>query len=245
MPAFSRVPQHIAIIMDGNGRWAAKRFLPRVIGHIKGVESVKTIVKACSKRGIEYLTLFAFSSENWQRPIDEVQLLMRLFMIALEHEVDKLYASNIRLRVIGNLNRLDIKLQDMIVKAEALTATNSSLTLTICANYGGRWDILQAIKKMLKARPGITDFSEECLVPYLLMADVPEPDLLIRTGGEQRLSNFLLWQLAYSELYFTETHWPDFNEVELDKAIDAYCHRERRFGKVSTQLVKDKKASLC
>ncbi|WP_034297530.1 polyprenyl diphosphate synthase [Herbaspirillum sp. RV1423] len=243
VPQVSSVPRHVAIIMDGNGRWATKRFLPRVAGHAKGVDAVRTIVEACSQRGIEYLTLFAFSSENWRRPADEVSLLMRLFMTALEREVGKMHANNIRLRVVGDLSRFDAKLQEMVAKAEVQTAGNTRLTLTICANYGGRWDIMQAVSKMLKAHPGATDFSEEQLTPYLAMAYAPEPDLFIRTGGEERISNFLLWQLAYSELYFTETYWPDFDGAELDKAIESYRQRERRFGRTSEQLVEQKKAS--
>jgi undecaprenyl diphosphate synthase len=243
VPQVSVVPRHVAIIMDGNGRWATKRFLPRVAGHVKGVDAVRSIVEACSARGIEYLTLFAFSSENWRRPADEVSLLMRLFMTALEREVGKMHANNIRLRVVGDLSRFDAKLQNMVARAEAQTANNTRLTLTICANYGGRWDIMQAVGKMLKAQPGVSDFSEKQLSPHLAMAYAPEPDLFIRTGGEERISNFLLWQLAYSELYFTETFWPDFDGAELDKAIDSYCQRERRFGRTSEQLIEQKKAS--
>ena len=237
------MPRHVAIIMDGNGRWATKRFLPRVAGHVKGVEAVRDIVEACSQRGIEYLTLFAFSSENWRRPADEVSLLMRLFMTALEREVSKMHANNIRLRVVGDLSRFDLKLQEMVTKAEAQTAGNTRLTLTICANYGGRWDIMQAIAKMLREQPGVTDFSEDQLAPHLAMAYAPEPDLFVRTGGEERISNFLLWQLAYSELYFTETYWPDFDGAALDQAIASYRQRERRFGRTSEQLVEQKKAS--
>jgi len=245
VPQVSAVPGHVAIIMDGNGRWATKRFLPRVAGHVKGVDAVREIVEACSARGIQYLTLFAFSSETWRRPADEVSLLMRLFMTALEREVGKMHANNIRLRVVGDLSRFDAKLQAMVARAETQTAGNTRLTLTICANYGGRWDIMQAIGKMLKAHPGAgaDDFSEGQLAPHLAMAYAPEPDLFIRTGGEERISNFLLWQLAYSELYFTETYWPDFDGAELDKAIESYRQRERRFGRTSAQLVEQKKAS--
>jgi undecaprenyl diphosphate synthase len=229
--------------MDGNGRWATRRFLPRVAGHKKGVDAVRTIVEACVDRGVEYLTLFAFSSENWRRPADEVSLLMRLFMTALEREVAKLHANNIRLKVVGDLSRFDAKLQSLIENAERRTAGNAGLTLTICANYGGRWDIMQAIGKMTRENPGVTDFTEEQLAPYLAMAYAPEPDLFIRTGGEQRVSNFLLWQLAYSEFYFTDTYWPDFNAAALDLAIASYCQRERRFGRTSEQLIEQKKAS--
>ncbi len=243
IPNVSSVPRHVAIIMDGNGRWATKRFMPRVAGHGKGVESVRTIVEACVARGIEYLTLFAFSSENWRRPADEVSLLMRLFVTALEREVSKMHANGIRLKVVGDLSRFDIKLQKLIVDAQRRTADNRRLTVTVCANYGGRWDIMQAVNKMIAANPGASDFSEEQLVPYLSMAYAPEPDLFIRTGGEERISNFLLWQLAYTELYFTETYWPDFDAAELDRAIESYQQRERRFGRTSEQLIEQKKAS--
>lgn len=237
------VPRHVAIIMDGNGRWATKRYLPRVAGHAKGVETVRTIVEACVERGIEYLTLFAFSSENWRRPAEEVSLLMRLFVTALEREVSKMHANGIRLRVIGDLSRFDDKLQELIAKAERRTAHNAQLTVTICANYGGRWDIMQAAGKMVAANPGLTDFTEDQLAQHLAMAYAPEPDLFIRTGGEERISNFLLWQLAYTEFYFTETYWPDFDGAALDKAIASYQQRERRFGRTSEQLVEQKKAS--
>lgn len=243
VPKVSAVPRHIAMIMDGNGRWATKRFLPRVAGHVKGVETVRNIVEACVERGVEYLTLFAFSSENWRRPADEVSLLMRLFMTALEREVAKMHANDIRLKVVGDLSRFDAKLQQMIADAERKTANNTRLTVTVCANYGGRWDIVQAIGKMVAAQPDATVFSEEMLAPYLSMAYAPEPDLFIRTGGEERISNFLLWQLAYAELYFTETYWPDFDAVALDLAIASYHQRERRFGRTSQQVVEQKKAS--
>lgn len=237
------MPRHVAIIMDGNGRWATKRFMPRVAGHGKGVEAVRTIVEACVTRGVEYLTLFAFSSENWRRPADEVSLLMRLFVIALEREVSKMHANGIRLKVVGDLSRFDAKLQRLILNAQQRTENNSRLTVTVCANYGGRWDIMQAVNKMIAANPKTTDFSEEQLAPYLSMAYAPEPDLFIRTGGEERISNFLLWQLAYTEFYFTETYWPDFDAAALDLAIESYQQRERRFGRTSQQLVEQKKAS--
>jgi undecaprenyl diphosphate synthase len=243
IPSVSGMPRHVAIIMDGNGRWATKRFLPRVAGHGKGVEAVRTIVEACIDRGIEYLTLFAFSSENWRRPADEVSLLMRLFVTALEREVAKMHANDIRLKVVGDLSRFDAKLQTLIANAERRTASNTRLTVTICANYGGRWDIMQAVNKLRKLHPEAEDLTEEQLEPHLAMAYAPEPDLFIRTGGEERISNFLLWQLAYSEFYFTDTYWPDFNAEQLDLAIDSYCRRERRFGRTSEQLVEQKKAS--
>jgi undecaprenyl diphosphate synthase len=243
VPDLPPVPRHVAIIMDGNGRWATRRFMPRVAGHAKGVEAVRTIVEACVERGIEYLTLFAFSSENWRRPAEEVSLLMRLFVMALEREVAKMHANGIRLRVVGDLSRFDDKLRRLIASAERRTANNTRLTVTVCANYGGRWDIMQAIGKMVAQHPGATDFSEEQLTPHLAMAYAPEPDLFIRTGGEERISNFLLWQLAYTEFYFTETYWPDFDAGELDKAIDSYHQRERRFGRTSAQVTEQKKAS--
>ncbi|MGE5651607.1 MAG: polyprenyl diphosphate synthase [Bacillota bacterium] len=243
VPIVSGVPRHIAIIMDGNGRWATRRFLPRVAGHHKGVEAVRNIVEACVTRGVEYLTLFAFSSENWRRPAEEVSLLMRLFVTALEREVAKMHANDIRLKVVGDLSRFDARLQELIANAERRTANNTRLTVTVCANYGGRWDIMQAVGKMVAAHPGETSFSEEQLAPYLAMAYAPEPDLFIRTGGEERISNFLLWQLAYTELHFTDTFWPDFDATALDRAIASYQQRERRFGRTSEQLVEQKKAS--
>ncbi|MCU6433611.1 di-trans,poly-cis-decaprenylcistransferase [Undibacterium sp. Jales W-56] len=236
IPAISNVPKHIAIIMDGNGRWATKRFLPRVAGHIKGVEAVRGIVEACINRGVDYLTLFAFSSENWRRPADEVSLLMRLFVTALEKEVAKMHANNIRLKVVGDLTRFDAPLQKMIQVAEAKTAGNSGLTVTICANYGGRWDVVQAFNRLVAETQMTAPIDEDQLAPYLSMAYAPEPDLFIRTGGETRISNFLLWQLAYSELYFTDTYWPDFDASALDTAITSYQTRERRFGRTSAQL---------
>jgi undecaprenyl diphosphate synthase len=229
--------------MDGNGRWATQRFLPRVAGHGKGVEAVRDIIKACVERGVGYLTLFAFSSENWRRPAEEVSLLMRLFVTALEREVAKMHANGIRLKVVGDLSRFDTNLQELIANAERRTANNERLTVSICANYGGRWDIMQAVGKMVAAQPGATDFTEEQLAPYLAMAYAPEPDLFVRTGGEERISNFLLWQLAYTELYFTDTYWPDFDGAALDAAIESYRQRERRFGRTSEQIVEQKKAS--
>ena len=229
--------------MDGNGRWATRRFLPRVAGHAKGVERVRDVVEACVERGVEFLTLFAFSSENWRRPAEEVSVLMRLFMTALEREITKMHVNSIRLKVVGDLSRFDAKLQRMIANAERRTANNTRLTVNICANYGGRWDVMQAIAKMVAAHPGATDFSEDQLAPHLAMAYAPEPDLFIRTGGEQRISNFMLWQLAYTEMYFTETYWPDFTGASLDEAILSYQQRERRFGRTSAQLVESKKAS--
>lgn len=243
IPVVGDVPRHVAIIMDGNGRWATSRYLPRVAGHAKGVEAVRGTVKACVSRGISYLTLFAFSSENWRRPAEEVSLLMRLFSSALEREVSRMHGNGIRLRIVGDLSRFDPQLREQIAEAEQRTADNERLTLTICANYGGRWDMLQAMGKAAAAKPGATEFSEQDITPHLAMAYAPEPDLFIRTGGEQRISNFLLWQLAYTELYFTDTYWPDFNAASLDDAIRSYQQRERRFGRTSAQLIEVRKAS--
>ncbi len=243
IPDPSLMPSHVAIIMAGNGRWATSRYLPRVAGHAKGLDAVRRVVKACAERGIGYLTLFAFSSENWRRPPEEVAMLMRLFSNALEREVAKMHANDIRVKIVGDLSRFDQRLRDQICDAEEKTAGNRRLTLTICANYGGRWDLLQATNRMLAERPGQVTYAEEDLSPYLSMAHAPEPDLFIRTGGEQRISNFLLWQLAYTELYFTHTYWPDFNGVALDDAIASYQKRERRFGRTSAQLVEVRKAS--
>jgi undecaprenyl diphosphate synthase len=237
IPQDRRIPRHIAIIMDGNGRWARQRYLPRVAGHRRGVEAVRNTVSACGERGVEYLTLFAFSSENWRRPAEEVSFLMQLFVGALEQEIDKLHRNGVRFRVIGDLERFEPKMRRLVREAETLTASNQRLTLTIAANYGGRWDIVQAVRRMLEQRPALAaGFSEADLAPYLALAHAPEPDLFIRTGGEQRVSNFMLWQLAYTELYFTGTLWPDFDADALDRAILSYQQRERRFGRTSEQL---------
>ena len=238
LPDVAAVPRHVAVIMDGNGRWAKKRFLPRVAGHVKGVELLREMVRACLERGVQYLTLFAFSSENWRRPQDEVTLLMQLFVKALEQEVEKLDRNGVRLRVIGDLAPFESRLRELISQAEEKTAGNTRLDLTIAANYGGRWDITQAVNQMLAAQPEKrAGWNEGDLEPHLSMSFAPEPDLIIRTGGEERISNFLLWQLAYTELYFTPTLWPDFDTTEFDKAIVSYQKRERRFGRTSEQLV--------
>jgi undecaprenyl diphosphate synthase len=246
VPQHDDVPKHVAIIMDGNGRWAKQRHLPRFAGHKRGVEAVRNVVKACAERGVGYLTLFAFSSENWRRPPEEVALLMQLFIGALENEVQKLHRNGIRLRVIGDQSRFDRKIQTLIADGEALTAGNAGLTLTIAANYGGRWDILQAATRYLREHPskGTGEVQESDLAPYLSMHFAPEPDLFIRTGGEQRVSNFLLWQLAYTELYFTEKLWPDFDAAALDEAIRSYRTRERRFGRTSEQLEQSRRAEV-
>lgn len=239
VPDVGAVPRHIAIIMDGNGRWATERRLPRVAGHTRGVDAVRAVVEGCARAGVEYLTLFAFSSENWRRPTEEVSFLMWLFITALEREVGKLHANGIRLRVVGDLERFEPRIRELIRRAETKTARNTRLTLTIAANYGGRWDILQATKKLVEqaAREGREiEVTEEAFAPHLAMAYAPEPDLFIRTGGEQRVSNFLLWQLAYAEFYFTDKYWPDFDGAALADAIASYTERERRFGRTSAQL---------
>lgn len=238
IPIDTQFPRHIAIVMDGNGRWARQRMLPRVAGHRRGLETVRRLVRQCLERGIPNLTLFAFSSENWRRPADEVSFLMKLFLRALHTEVLRLHANNIRLRVIGDVTRFDPALQQAIAQATALTTGNTALTLSIAANYGGRWDILQAVRRMLAENPAALEtFSEADLTPHLCLGDLPEPDLFIRTGGEQRVSNFLLWQLAYAEYYFTDRLWPEFGEAEFDAALASFRLRERRFGRTSEQLV--------
>ncbi len=240
VPRVGTVPQHIAIIMDGNGRWAKKRLLPRVAGHRKGVEAVREVIRGCIEHGVQYLTLFAFSSENWRRPAEEVSLLMQLFIRALEQEVDKLHENGICFKVIGDLTRFEPQIVNLIQRGMALTAGNTKLTLTIAANYGGRWDIAQGVAHLLKAAPEKAQgFEPDDLAPYLSMAYAPEPDLFIRTGGEQRISNFLLWQLAYTELFFTDTLWPDFDRAALASAIASYQGRERRFGRTSEQVSAD------
>ena len=244
IPQAGEVPRHVAIIMDGNGRWAQRRRLPRIAGHRRGAEAVRATVRACAERGIAYLTLFAFSSENWRRPAEEVALLMKLFKSALQNEVDKLHANGVRVKVVGDTSRFDPKLRKLIERAEELTAANAALTLTIAANYGGRWDILQGMNRLVRENPSPGEINENLLSPYLAMSYAPEPDLFIRTGGEQRISNFLLWQLAYTELYFTESLWPDFDAAALDQAIASYRSRERRFGRTSEQLEEAKRPEV-
>ena len=235
-PAAGAVPRHIAIIMDGNGRWAKRRMMPRVAGHRKGVEALRGVIRACGERGVSHLTVFAFSSENWRRPQEEVSLLMELFMRALENEVARLHENNIRFRVIGDLSGFSERIQTLIRDAEALTRNNTRLTFTVAANYGGRWDIVHAVQKLIAAGTPAEAVDEAALARELSIADMPEPDLFIRTGGEQRISNFLLWQLAYTELYFTDTLWPEFDAAALDTAIASYRTRERRFGRTSEQV---------
>jgi undecaprenyl diphosphate synthase len=238
--ASEKGPRHVAIIMDGNGRWASRRRLPRFAGHKAGVETVKEVVRACGEKGIEVLTLFAFSSENWRRPQEEVGLLMGLFMTALDQQVRKLHEHNIRLRIIGDRSAFSRTLQQRIEAAEALTGNNSGLNLVIAANYGGRWDVVQATR-IIAARVGAGELNadeiDSALMQSLLsLSDLPEPDLFIRTGGEKRVSNFLLWHLAYTELYFTDTLWPDFDRQAFDGALASFATRQRRFGRTGDQV---------
>ena len=238
VPVVEAIPRHVAIIMDGNGRWATKRFMPRVAGHSEGLEAVRKIVEECVRQNVQYLTLFAFSSENWRRPPEEVGFLTKLFLKSLRKEVARLAENNIRLKIIGDLSRFGSAITEMVEFSEDKTKDCKRLTLTIAANYGGRWDILQAMQKALITNPHLqaTDLTESLLLPHLSMAYAPEPDLFIRTGGEQRVSNFLLWQLAYTELYFTDALWPDFDATQLQAAFAWYAQRERRFGRTSAQL---------
>ena len=234
------IPEHIAIIMDGNGRWARKRTMPRVAGHHAGVESVRTMVKACRESGVKVLTLFAFSSENWRRPPKEVSLLMDLFMTVLKSETKKLNKNNVQLRVIGDISAFSPKLQDRIASTVDMTKGNDGLILNVAANYGGRWDIVNATRLISqKIKDGdldVSEISDSLMGQHMSFFDLPEPDLFIRTGGDVRISNFLLWHLAYTELFFTDTLWPDFNEEELQKAIRIFSGRERRFGQTGEQV---------
>lgn len=244
--AHDNVPRHIAVILDGNGRWAKQRGLPRIAGHRKGVETVRELVRSCGERGVAYLTLFAFSSENWRRPEIEVKLLMELFSFALDNEVAKLHENGIRFRVIGDTAAFPKSLRNKIQQAETLTRDNQRLTLTIAANYGGRWDIAQACARVAQlAAENKLDpatITPDTLEPYLSLNGLPEPDLFIRTGGEQRVSNFLLWQLAYTELYFTPVLWPDFDSREFAAALSSYAGRQRRFGRTGEQVEAERRA---
>lgn len=223
-------PRHVVVVMDGNGRWAQKRFLPRVAGHRQGVEAVRTLLRSASKHGVTHLTVFAFSSENWKRPQDEVSYLMELFFKALREEIQKLHENSIRFRAIGDLSALSSDIQTLIADAEKLTAGNAGQTFNVAVNYGGRWDIEQAVARAAGSG-NATDFAK-----HLAFADQPDPDLFIRTGGERRISNFLLWQMAYTELYFTDVLWPDFGEAEFDAAVQWFGNRERRFGQTGEQV---------
>ena len=231
--SFSAVPHHIAIVMDGNGRWARRRLLPRVAGHRQGVESLRRCIRACAERGVKVLTVFAFSSENWNRPEDEVSGLMELMGKALTREVPELKKNGIRLYFVGDRQSLSERMRQGLTQAEGQTADNARMVLNVCFNYGGRWDIAQAAARLAARGEPIT---EAALGRAMALAHVPDPDLLIRTGGEQRISNFLLWQCAYSELYFSDRLWPDFDEAALDEAMAAFAERERRFGKTSEQV---------
>jgi undecaprenyl diphosphate synthase len=227
------IPQHIAIVMDGNGRWATRRFLPRIAGHKQGVDSLRRCVRACADRGVKVLTVFAFSSENWNRPPDEVSGLMQILVTALPLEIPALQASGVQIHFIGERGGLSERVAERLREAEQTTASGDQLTLNICFNYGGRWDIAQAARKVQASGQPMTEMA---LDRAMALAHVPDPDLFIRTGGEQRLSNFLLWQSAYAELYFSDKLWPEFDEAALDQAIQAYARRERRFGETSEQV---------
>jgi undecaprenyl diphosphate synthase len=235
-------PRHIAIIMDGNGRWAKKRFLPRYAGHKSGLQATRTVIQYCVDHSIEALTLFAFSSENWRRPKTEVGMLMDLFLTALRKEIKNLHENNVRMQFIGDISAFGNKLQNEISESEALTRDNTGLLLSIAVNYGGRWDITEAMRRIAAKivegdiQPG--QINEEMVAQHLCLAQLPEPDLFIRTGGEQRISNFLLWQLAYTELYFTDTLWPDFSDACLQEALESFANRQRRFGQTGDQIEK-------
>jgi undecaprenyl diphosphate synthase len=239
-PQSATPPRHIAIVMDGNGRWAKARHRPRSFGHNAGRKAVREVVEGCLRQGVQTLTLFAFSSENWQRPQEEVGALMALFMRALDKEVDELHEQGVRLRFVGDLGAFDTPLHKRMIAAMTHTASNDQLHLNIAVNYGGRWDIVQAARKVaesvVRGELRIEDIHEQQLDQGMCLAELPPLDLFIRTGGESRVSNFLLWQLAYAELYFTETLWPDFDQASLQHAIEDYARRERRYGRVSEQV---------
>ena len=241
--AAGEIPRHIAVIMDGNGRWAKERGLPRIAGHREGVESVRDIVEACGQLGVRFLTLYAFSTENWKRPQDEVSLLMRLLLTALRDETDRLHNNNVRLRMIGDIDALPTEVQSELREAATRTAANTGLTLTLALSYSGRWEITQAIRAIAhdvqSGRLKPEEITEQSISRYLTTEDIPDPDLLVRTSGELRLSNFLLWQVAYTELYITPGYWPAFRRNALYAAIDEYQRRERRFGMVSEQVKPD------
>lgn len=235
-PPKSIVPQHVAIVMDGNGRWATRRYLPRIAGHKRGVDALMRCVKACSDRHIQVLTVFAFSSENWNRPAEEVSGLMELLAMSLSREISNLKNNGVQLHFIGDRQQLSTKVQLALERGEEMTSSNQGLVLNICFNYGGRWDIAQAARKLAERGETITELA---LDQAMALSHVGDPDLLIRTGGECRLSNFLLWQAAYTELYFSPVLWPEFGEQVLDDAIDAFQKRERRFGQTAAQLRND------
>jgi undecaprenyl diphosphate synthase len=232
-PRQSAAPRHIAIVMDGNGRWANRRLLPRAAGHRQGVEALRRCIRACIARGVQALTVFAFSSENWRRPAEEVDHLMELLAKALVREVPQLEKAGVRIHFVGERHGLAERVRNGLAQAETDTAHNGKLILNVCFNYGGRWDIAQAAARVAAQGQPIT---ESALAAALALTHVPDPDLLIRTGGEQRISNFLLWQIAYSELFFSDKLWPDFDEAALDEALAAFAARERRFGRTPEQL---------
>jgi undecaprenyl diphosphate synthase len=240
MAADPNTPTHVAVIMDGNGRWARKRAMPRHLGHRSGVAAVRQIVESAAKKGVNYLTLFAFSSENWSRPREEVSKLMGLFVEALQREVDELHRNEVRLTFIGAREMLQSKLQDMIAAAELQTSANTGLQLQVAVAYGGRWDIVNATRKLAarvqQEEISVDEIDDDAIASELALAGLPDPDLLIRTGGEQRISNFLLWNLAYAELWFCDTLWPDFDEQDFDKALRFYAQRERRYGHTGEQV---------
>ena len=246
IPAATKIPEHVAIIMDGNGRWAENRASPRITGHKAGVETVRGVIQACAEKGVKVLTLFAFSSENWRRPKKEVSLLMSLFLAALQREVKKLHKNGVQLRIVGDISAFNEKIQTQIKKSEELTKNNTKLVLNIAANYGGQWDITEAVKSLAKQVESgdleVEDITTDLISKNLSMNDLPEPDLFIRTGGEQRISNFLIWQLAYSELYFTDILWPDFDRQAFEAALTSFAGRQRRFGHTGEQIEKMKNA---
>jgi len=235
--------KHVCIIMDGNGRWAKKRFMPRFAGHKAGLSAVRKIVSSCVEQDIKVLTLFAFSSENWRRPEKEVSLLMELFASALTREVKKLHKNNVQLRIVGDLSAFSKKIQNLINEAILLCADNTGLILNVAANYGGRWDLTQATRRIAyKVQQGelaIEDINEVVIEDHLSLRELPEPDLFIRTGGEKRISNFILWHLAYCEFYFTDALWPDFDKKMFEQAIESFSSRQRRFGRTGDQLIKE------
>ena len=244
--AHGQVPRHVAIIMDGNNRWAKRRFMPGVAGHKAGVDAVRAVVETSVARGVQVLTLFAFSSENWRRPADEVSALMQLFVMALEREVRKLHRNNICLRIMGDVSGFSAQLQKLIREAEELTRNNTAMTLVVAANYGGQWDIVQAAKRLAadvqQGKLQVADINEQVFHQYTWLHDLPPPDLMIRTGGEQRISNFMLWQTAYSEFYFSDAFWPDFKQEEYEKALAEFALRTRRFGRTDDQLEEEKQS---
>ena len=243
------MPRHVAIIMDGNNRWAKKRFMPGVAGHKAGVDAVRAVVETCAEAGVEVLTLFAFSSENWQRPADEVGALMGLFLMALRREVKKLAVNGIRLRILGDRSRFQPELQAAMAEAEQLTAGGTGLLLQVAANYGGQWDITQAAQRLAREVAAghlqVDEITPDLLQRCLVTGELPAVDLCIRTGGEQRISNFLLWQLAYAELYFSELLWPDFKQEAMRSALADFARRQRRFGKTSEQVVAEQRKPTC